>query len=223
MLILIVEDEPKIASFLSQGFREEGHTVEVATDLALARAACGPADFNMLIVDRMLPDGDGMALVEELRAKGDGTPAICLTARGELEDKVEALRGGADDYLVKPFLFEELLARIEAVQRRSGRVEPRLEIGDLVIDVVRHRAWRAARELELTPTEYSLLHALASNAGKPMTRAELLKEVWGVSGDPGTNVVDVYISYLRGKVDEGHPRRLIQTIRGVGYSLDAAR
>ncbi len=221
MLILIVEDEPKIASFLSQGFQEEGHTVEVATALALARAACGPADFDMLIVDRMLSDGDGMELVEELRAKGDGTPAICLTARGEIEDKVEALRGGADDYLVKPFSFEELLARIEAINRRTGRVEPRLEIGDLVIDVVGHRAWRDSRELDLTPTEYSLLYALASNAGKAMSRAELLKEVWGVSSDPGTNVVDVYISYLRGKVDEGQESRLIHTIRGVGYSLDA--
>lgn len=223
MLILLVEDEPKIARLLSQGLREEGHSVEIAPDLALACAASAPASFDMLVVDRMLPDGDGMDLVRELRARGDGTPAICLTARGELEDKVQALRDGADDYLVKPFSFDELLARMEAVQRRAGRIEPRLEIGDLVIDVVGHRAWRAADELDLTPTEYSLLHTLASNAGKAMSRAELLEEVWGVSVDPGTNVVDVYISYLRGKVDEGQERRLIHTIRGVGYSLDAAR
>lgn len=223
MRVLVLEDEPKIASFLSQGLREEGHWIDIAGDLSAARAAVGSTDFDLLIVDRMLPDGDGMALVRELRAGGDVTPAICLTARGQLEDKVDALHGGADDYLVKPFSFDELLARIAAVRRRSGRIEARLEVADLVFDIAAHRAWRGERELGLTRTEYSLLRVLAENAGRVMSRTQLLNQIWGMSHDPGTNVVDVYISYLRAKVDRGEEHRLIHTVRGVGYSLDADR
>jgi len=223
MRTLVIEDEPKIASFLSKGLREEGYAVEVACDLATARRALEEADFELLIVDRMLPDGDGMSLVRSLREAGSDVAAICLTARAGTDDKVEALHSGADDYLVKPFAFDELLARIVAVCRRTGRVSERVEVGDLVLDVAAHRAWRGGRELDLTKTEFSLLRTLATSLGRVLSRSQLLSRVWGLSYDPGTNIVDVYVSYVRAKLDRDGDRPLIHTVRGVGYVLDPDR
>ena len=190
----------------------------MARDLAQAKAAV-VEDYDLLIVDRMLPDGDGLSVVRELRRLGRLTPAICLTARDRVEERVEGLYGGADDYLVKPFEFDELLARIAAVTRRSAAAD-RLEVGDLVIDVAARRVERAGRELQLTAQEFDLLRYLAQNTGRVLSRTRILDAVWGVTHDPRTNLVDVYISYLRSKIDKGFDRPLLHTVRGVGYALE---
>lgn len=219
MRILVVEDERKIAGFLARGLGEDGHRVDVAVDLAAARSAVDSADYDLLLVDRMLPDGDGLSLVRELRRRKVETPAICLTARDRVEERVEGLSGGADDYLVKPFAFEELLARIAAVMRRrpgSGVIE----VADLKIDPSARRVYRGERELRLTAREFDLLRYLAENAGRVLGRTRLLEAVWDTTHDPGTNTVDVYVSYLRAKVDKGDARPLIHTVRGVGYVLE---
>lgn len=219
MRILVVEDERKIAGFLARGLGEDGHRVDVAVDLAAARTAVDSADYDLLLVDRMLPDGDGLSLVRELRRRKVETPAICLTARERVEERVEGLSGGADDYLVKPFAFEELLARIAAVMRRrpgSGVIE----VADLKIDPAARRVYRGERELRLTAREFDLLRYLAENAGRVLGRTRLLEAVWDTTHDPGTNTVDVYVSYLRAKVDKGDARPLIHTVRGVGYVLE---
>ncbi|TNF29632.1 MAG: response regulator transcription factor [Deltaproteobacteria bacterium] len=219
MRVLIIEDEPKIAGFLHRGLTEEGHQVDVVGDLDGARLAVRAERYDLLLVDRMLPDGDGLSVVRELRRARDRTPAICLTARDRVEERVEGLYGGADDYLVKPFELDELLARMAAVTRRAPAAE-QLEVGDLVIDVAAHRVRRADQELQLTAQEFSLLRYLAENAGRVLSRTRILDAVWGVTHDPRTNVVDVYISYLRAKVDKGFERPLIHTVRGAGYVLE---
>ncbi len=218
MRILVIEDEPKIAGFLGRGLREEGHVVEVVGEVRAAEQILAEQSFDLLLVDRMLPDGDGLGVVRELRRRGDRTPAICLTARDRVDERVEGLYGGADDYLVKPFDFDELLARMAAVLRRSG-MGGRLSVGDLVVDVEAHRAWRGEDELKLTAQEFMLLRYLAENAGHVLSRTRILDRVWDMRHDPGTNIVDVYISYLRQKVDQGRARPLIHTVRGIGYLL----
>jgi DNA-binding response OmpR family regulator len=220
MRILLLEDEPKIAGFVSRGLREEGHLVETVGDLAAARRALGDNTFDLLLLDRMLPDGDGLSLVRELRRQGVRVPAICITARDRIDERVEGLYGGADDYLVKPFAFDELLARIAAVSRRAGQGGARLEVADLVVDVERHHVTRAGRDIALTAQEFALLRYLAENAGRVLTRTRLLEHVWNVHHDPGTNVVDVYVGYLRRKIDKGFGRPLLHTLRGVGYVLE---
>ncbi|MCB9680713.1 MAG: response regulator transcription factor [Alphaproteobacteria bacterium] len=219
MRILVIEDEPKIAGFLQRGLSDEGHRVDVVGDLAQARVAVGVADHDLILVDRMLPDGDGLALVRELRRQGLTTPAICLTARDRVEERVEGLYGGADDYVVKPFAFDELLARIAAVTRRGPSAD-RVQVGDLVIDVPAHRVFRGDEELRLTVREFDLLRYLAERAGQVVSRTRLLEAVWDTTHDPQTNVVEVYVSYLRAKLDKGHDRPLLHTVRGVGYVLD---
>ncbi|MDP2310643.1 MAG: response regulator transcription factor [Pseudomonadota bacterium] len=219
MKILVVEDERKIAGFLSRGLGEEGHRVDVAVDLAAARSAVDAADYDLLLVDRMLPDGDGLSLVRELRRRKIDIPAICLTARDRVEERVEGLSGGADDYLVKPFAFEELLARISAVTRRRPGTDV-IEVADLEIDPGARRVHRAEREIRLTAREFDLLRYLAENTGRVLSRTRLLEAVWDTTHDPGTNTVDVYVSYLRAKVDKGASRPLIHTVRGVGYVLE---
>lgn len=219
MRILILEDDPRISSFLSKGLKEEGHVVEVTTEIASAKKRISEHPPELLLVDRMLPDGDGLSLVRELRRGGNRTPAICLTARDRVADRVEGLNGGADDYLIKPFSFEELLARMAAVMRRGGEPEGLLQVGDLVIDPERHRATRQGKDLQLTSQEFALLRYLAQHQGKVLSRTRLLENVWDMHHDPGTNVVDVYVSYLRAKVDKGFDPPLIHTIRGVGYTL----
>jgi DNA-binding response OmpR family regulator len=221
MRILILEDDPRISSFLCKGLKEEGHVVDVATEIAAAKKQISEHPPELLLVDRMLPDGDGLSLVRELRRCGSRTPAICLTARDRVADRVEGLNGGADDYLIKPFSFEELLARMAAVMRRGGSPEGVLQVGDLVIDPERHRATRQGKDLQLTSQEFALLRYLAEHQGKVLSRTRLLENVWDMHHDPGTNVVDVYVSYLRAKVDKGFETTLIHTVRGVGYMLEA--
>jgi DNA-binding response OmpR family regulator len=220
MQILLIEDDRRIADFLVRGLTEEGHRVEHVTDLKGAQARLDLMEIDLLIVDRMLPDGDGLALVRALRARGDARPALVLTAMDRVEDRVEGLYGGADDYLNKPFAFEELLARITALSRRSGAVAAgRLTVGDLVVDTTALRVWRAGVEVSLTAQELRLLRVLAENAGRVVSRSKLLDQVWDLKRDPGTNLVDVYISYLRAKIDKGHERPLLHTVRGVGFLL----
>lgn len=220
MQILLIEDDRRIADFLVRGLTEEGHRVEHVTDLRGAQARLDHMEIDLLIVDRMLPDGDGLALVRGLRARGDTRPALVLTAMDRVEDRVEGLYGGADDYLNKPFAFEELLARVTALSRRSGGATAgRVTVGDLVVDTTALRVWRAGVEVSLTAQELRLLRVLAENAGRVVSRAKLLDQVWDLKRDPGTNLVDVYISYLRAKIDKGHERPLLHTVRGVGFLL----
>lgn len=219
MRVLVVEDERKIAGFLQRGLEDEGHRVEVVSDLAGARRSLDGAAFDLLLLDRMLPDGDGLELVRALRRKKDPVLIICLTARDRVEERVAGLQGGADDYLVKPFAFDELLARIEAVSRRARGAEA-LEVGDLCIDVPSRRVTRGDTEIRLTAREFDLLRYLAEHRGRVISRTRLLEAVWETSHDPGTNTVDVYVSYLRAKVDKGFERTLLHTVRGVGYVLE---
>lgn len=219
MRILVVEDERKIAGFLKRGLEDEGHRVDLATDLEGARRVLDQP-YDLLLTDRMLPDGDGLSLVREVRHRRTPMPAICLTARDRVEERVEGLHGGADDYLVKPFSFEELLARIAAVMRRAPQAHD-LTIGDLRIEVQGRRVYRGADEIRLTAREFDLLRYLAERSGRVLSRTRLLEAVWGTTHDPGTNTVDVYISYLRAKIDKGRDVPLLHTVRGVGYVLEA--
>ena len=222
MRVLIVEDEERLARLISRVLREEGYATEAETSgrSGLARALSG--DFDLLIVDWMLPDLSGVQLVKSLRVAEVETPAIMLTARDQIEDKVEGLDAGADDYLPKPFAFPELLARVRALTRRKGGGEntagAMLESGDVTLDPVRHVVRHAGEAVELTAKEFALLATLLQRPGQVFTRSVLLDTVWGGSPDVYTNVVDLYISYLRKKLDrDGEPSH-IRTVRGVGYT-----
>jgi len=225
MKVLIVEDEERLARLISRVLGEEGYAAEAETSgrTGLARALSG--DFDLLIVDWMLPDLSGVQLVKRLRVAEVGTPALMLTARDQIEDKVEGLDAGADDYLAKPFAFPELLARVRALTRRKGGGEGNtagtmLESGDVTLDPVRHVVRHAGEAVELTAKEFALLATLLQRPGQVFTRSVLLDTVWG--GSPGvyTNVVDLYVSYLRKKLDrDGEPSH-IRTVRGVGYTWD---
>lgn len=220
MRILLVEDERRISGFLVRGLREEGHVVDLVEDLAQAKTALGEHAFELLLVDRMLPDGDGLQLVRDLRKQGNYVPAICITARDRVEERVEGLYGGADDYLIKPFAFDELLARMAAVTRRGAATQQRLAVGDLSIDLDAHKVFRGDQEIGLTPQEFRLLRYLAEHRGRVLSRSRLLEGVWDIHHDPGTNVVDVYVGYLRQKIDKGFERPLLHTVRGFGYVLE---
>jgi len=226
MNILVVEDDPRVADFLVRGLRAEGYAVQLARSgtegLALARDTA-PA---LLLLDVMLPGLNGLELCQTLRAEGHHVPMMMLTALGDTEDKVKGLRLGADDYLTKPFAFDELLARIEALLRR-GREQRRpattLQVGDLVLDRERMQASRAGQPIVLTAKELAFLELLMSAPGRVHSRERILSNVWGTNEDPLTNIVDVYVRRLRTKIDEGHPLALLQTVRGLGYRLDDAR
>jgi len=222
--ILLLEDQPSMASFLSQGLSEEGHVVEHARDIGAARALLAETGFDLLLIDRNLPDGDGLDLIRSVRQQGSPVPAICLTARGALDERVQGLTHGADDYLVKPFAFDELLARILAVSRRAGSDESaKLVVGELVLDLAGLRVFRAGTVIDLTAQEFRLLRYFAEHAGRVLSRTQLLDRVWGMRHDPGTNVVEVYVSYLRKKLDRDFDYQLLHTVRGMGYVLEDRR
>jgi len=224
MKILVLEDDTHISALLARGLAEEGHSVHVAATVGEARGLLGTHDVDALIVDRALPDGDGLDLIRSLREGGDGRPALLLTARDQLGERVEGLYGGADDYITKPFVFDELLARLAAVTRRASSVlTGRITVGDLVVDTQALRAWRGDDELQVTAQEFRLLRHLAENRGRVQTRTRLLEAVWDLHEDPGSNVVDVYVSYLRAKVDKGRDHPLLHTVRGLGYVLEDRR
>jgi heavy metal response regulator len=220
MHALIVEDEERIAAFLERGLREEGFAVDVvhngddALDWALA------AEYDVIVLDVLLPGRNGFSVCREMRSRGVTAPVLMLTARDAVDDRVEGLDSGADDYLVKPFAFKELLARLRALLRRQGDSRStELRVGDLMLDTVTHRARRGARRIELSPKEYSLLEYLMHNPGRALSRTQIGEHVWGLDFYSESNVVDVYIRYLRRKIDQNEERRLIQTVRGVGYLI----
>jgi len=223
MRILIIEDDREAASYLVKAFREAGHVADHAADGedGLAMASDGP--YDVLIVDRMLPKKDGLTVIAELRAAGRDTPALILSALGQVDDRVKGLRAGGDDYLPKPYSFSELLARVEVLSRRraAGAPETVYRVGDLELDRLSHRVTRAGEELLLQPREFRLLEYLMKNAGQVVTRTMLLEHVWDYHFDPQTNVIDVHVSRLRSKVDKGFERPLIHTVRGAGYTVRA--
>jgi heavy metal response regulator len=220
MRILVVEDETKVASFIQRGLEAEHYTVDVASDgdTGLARALEGHHD--LLILDLMLPGRDGAAVLRELRARRHTLPILLLTARATVVDKVRGLDLGADDYLTKPFEFAELLARVRALLRRGAAAPaPRLALADLTLDPATHEVARGGRRIELTAREFALLEFFLRNPGRVLSRALIAQHVWGVSFDTFTNVIDVYVNYLRRKIDADFEPKLLQTVRGVGYVL----
>jgi heavy metal response regulator len=220
MRILVVEDERRIAAFIKQGLEEERYAVDVVYDGEEALDWADAADYDLIVLDVLLPKKDGIEVCRELRAQGDKVPILMLTARDAIEDRVRGLDSGADDYLVKPFAFQELLARIRALLRRSGETKtPRLQVGDLVLDTVLHQATRGGQVIELTAREYALLEFLMRHPGQVLSRTQILEHVWDYDFFSTSNVVDVYISYLRRKVDKGFEVKLIQTVRGAGYKI----
>jgi DNA-binding response OmpR family regulator len=223
MRILVVEDERKVASFIRQGLEEEGHAVELAGDgaEALDLVLGGPA-YDLIVLDLMLPKRDGFGVLRALRERGVATPVLVLTARDSVGDKVTGFDLGADDYLTKPFAFEELLARVRALLRRGGDHRPApLRLADLALDPATRTVTRGARRVELTAREYALLEYFLRNAGRVLTRPMIAEHVWGLDFDSESNVIDVYVGYLRRKIDgEGEPR-LLHTLRGAGYVLKA--
>ena len=222
MRVLVVEDDREVAGYVAKVLAEAGHLAEIAGDGTEGLVMATSEAFDVLVVDRMLPRLDGLALVQALRASDCRVPVLILSALGEVTDRVKGLRAGGDDYLAKPFAAAELLARIEALARRAaGRAasETALRVGDLEIDLLTRSASRAGRRIELQPREFRLLEFLARNAGTVMTRAMLLEGVWDYNFDPQTNVIDVHISRLRRKIDKGADRPLIHTVRGAGYVI----
>ena len=222
--ILIIEDDGETAAYTAKGLREDGHRVEIAADGPEGLETARGGGFDVLVVDRMLPELDGLSLVRTLRAGGNRTPVLFLTALGSVGDRVKGLNSGGDDYLVKPFAFAELRARIEALARRrspAAAAETDFTIGDLEIRRLERRVYRAGKPVALKPREFRLLEVLAEHAGRVVTRTMLLEQVWDFSFDPGTNVIDAQISRLRAKIDRGFDPPLLHTVRGVGYRLAA--
>jgi len=221
MKVLVVEDEKKTAAYLHKGLTENGFVVDMADRGENAIHLAQVRGYDLLILDVMLPGRDGWSVLRELRSGGDQTPALFLTARDAVEDRVKGLELGADDYLVKPFAFSELLARVRSILRRSAARQPEsMRVGDLEIDLIRHRASRSGRRLDLTPKQFSLLSLLARRAGEVLSRTLIAEQVWDMNFDSDTNVVDVHVRRLRSKVDDPCDRKLIHTIRGVGYVLE---
>jgi two-component system copper resistance phosphate regulon response regulator CusR len=220
MKILVVEDEKKSATALEKGLRESGYDVDVADkgDTGLQMAI--DQEYDLVVLDIMLPGRDGWSVMSDMRKAGKKTPVLFLTARDGVEDRVKGLELGADDYLVKPFAFSELQARVKTILRRTPQRQPEMiKIGDLELDLFKQRAARAGKKLDLTPKEFSLLSLLARRVGEPQSRETIAEEVWDMSFDSDTNVVDVHVRRLRSKLDDPYEKKLIQTVRGVGYVI----
>jgi two-component system OmpR family response regulator len=224
MRVLVVEDEVRLALLLKRGLEEEGYAVDSSGDGAEALWHATETDYDAIVLDIMLPSMDGLEVTWRLRAEGRWTPVLLLTARDAIDDRVVGLDAGADDYLVKPFSFAELAARVRALVRR-GRVERPtvLEVGDLRLDPARRRAWRAEVELDLSPKEFALLELFLSHPGEVLTRTRILEHVWDFAYDPASNVVDQYVGYLRRKIDRPFGRDDLETVRGAGYRLSEAK
>ncbi len=222
MKILLVEDDRTVGQYVHRGLGEQGFQVDLVTDGAEALDAAAHATYELVILDLRLPGMTGLEVLRTLRDRGNTVPILVLTAQDALDFKVQALRSGADDYVTKPFAFEELLARVEALARRPKQIAPRaLRVGDLELDLGTRDVTRAGRRLELTPKEYAVLEYLMRHAGRVMSRTLITEYAWDYHFDPGTNIVDVVINRLRKKVDQGQTTRLIHTVRGVGYVIKA--
>ena len=222
MRILIVEDDPHTAAFIAKGLTEDGHTVDQADNGRDGLFLATTETYNAIVLDRMLPAVDGLTVLRTLRGAGNETPVLVLTALGDVDHRVEGLRAGADDYLVKPFAYAELSARIDSLLRRRqapGTESTELRVGDLELNLLTREARRAGRNIELQPREFRLLEYLMRQAERVVTRTMLLEAVWDYHFDPQTNVIDVHISRLRQKIDRNHPKPLLHTVRGAGYRL----
>lgn len=226
MRVLLVEDDQRIVDFIQRGLKAEGYVVEVARSGLEAITLGTEGKFQVIILDLGLPDINGRQVCEHLRNTGVGTPILMLTARDTVLDKVTGLRSGADDYMTKPFAFEELLARIEVLMRRGGgEIKPEVKefrIADLALNMETHEVRRGETLIDLTPKEFALLECFMRMPGKVLSRTRILEQVWGYSADPLTNVVDVYIRQLRRKIDDEFDLKLLKTVRGYGYKLDAS-
>lgn len=223
MHILVVEDEKRLANLLRRVLSEERHTVDVAFDGVSGYDLAASDTYDLVVLDLMLPGMDGLEICRQLRASNIQTPVLMLTARGAVEDRVAGLKLGADDYLVKPFAMEELLARVGALLRRgrTPQASAQLQVSDLALDLTRHEAERGGRVIELTAKEFALLEFLMRHPGQVLTRTQIIDHVWRYDFDALSNVVDIYIHYLRDKIDRGFARQLIKTVRGVGYKIEA--
>jgi two-component system OmpR family response regulator len=221
MHVLLIEDDVDAAAYLSKGLIESGYSVDHAGNGDDGLHLALTTTYDVLVVDRMLPGRDGLSIISMLRAGGDSTPVLVLSALGEVDDRVAGLKAGGDDYMVKPFAFSELLARLEALVRRAHpQVElTRLQVADLSVDLKTHQVTRAGQRILLQPREYRLLEFFMRHLGQVLTRTMLLEQVWDYSFDPQTNVIDVHISRLRNKIDKGFDRPLLHTVRGAGYKL----
>src|SRR5690349_14756011 len=222
MRILVVEDEKRIADFLCRGLEGAGYAVDAAGAGAAAIDHIHSTDYDLVILDLMLPDMDGLQVLEKIRNRKTSPPVLILSARGAVDDRVKGLELGADDYLVKPFAFVELLARVRVLLRRGQPTPERLQVGELVLDCIRRKVSRDGENIELAPKEFSILEYLMRNRGRPLSRTMIVEHVWDMDYDGLTNIVDVYIRHLRSKIDEKWPDKMIQTVRGIGYMLDSA-
>ena len=225
MRILLIEDDSSVADFIVRGFREAGHNIDHADNGKDGLFLATTETYDVLVIDRMLPGVDGLSIIRTLRASDDSTPILILSALGQVDDRVKGLQTGGDDYLVKPFAFSELEARLEALSRRSqGKpsTETILTVGDLEMDLLAREVRRDGQTIALQPRDFQLLEYLMRHEGQVVTRTMLLEHVWDYHFDPQTNVIDVHISRLRAKIDKGFSQSLIHTVRGAGYKIDAA-
>ncbi len=222
MRLLVVEDEARIARFIRRGLEEEGHAVDVATDGDEAIVLATTNDYDVILLDILLPRRNGLAVCRDLRQRNVATPILMLTAKDSVQDKVAGLNSGADDYLTKPFSFDELVARVNALTRRQALARsPILSVADLTLDPISHDVQRGGDSVELTNKEYALLALLMRRPGQVLTRTQIAQQIWDMDVDSDSNVIDVYIRYLRKKVDAGRDQPLIHTVRGVGYTIRA--
>jgi two-component system copper resistance phosphate regulon response regulator CusR len=220
MRILVVEDEKRIADFLSRGLESAGYAVDHAPDGQTSLELVHHTEYDLVILDLGLPDVDGLQVLQKIRNRKSSPPVLILSARDAVEDRVKGLEVGADDYLVKPFAFVELLARVRALLRRGQPTPERLQVGDLVLDCIRRRVTRENEPIELAPKEFSILEYLMRNRGRPLSRTMIVEHVWDMDYDGLTNIVDVYIRHLRSKIDDRFQTKMIHTVRGIGYMLD---
>ena len=225
MRILLIEDDAEAAAYMAKGLREAGHAVDHAASGPDGLFMATSERYDVMIVDRMLPGLDGLAVIQAIRAAGNATPVLILSALGKVDDRVRGLKAGGDDYLVKPYAFAELMARIEALSRRVSTAQPdtRLKVEDLEMDLLARSVTRGGHEIDLQPREFRLLEDLMRHAGQVVTRTMLLENVWEYHFDPQTNLIDVHISRLRQKIDKDFEVALIHTVRGAGYTLRATR
>jgi two-component system, OmpR family, response regulator len=220
MKVLVIEDDPTVGQFVKRGLEEQRWTVDLVADGEEGEALARSQPYDLVVLDLRLPGRGGEQVLRNLRARGFEKPVLVLTAQDAVDAKVEILRAGADDYVTKPFAFEELLARVEALARRPrAMVSPRISVADLVLDLDAREVTRAGKRVELTPKEFLVLEYLARHAGRVLSRTLITEYAWGYHFDPGTNIVDVVINHLRKKIDASHDRKLINTVRGVGYVL----
>src|SRR5277367_6511696 len=220
MRILVVEDEKRIADFLGRGLQGAGYAVDVAQDGATALQFTHDTDYDLVILDLMLPDMDGLKVLERVRSRRAGPPVLILSARGAVDDRVKGLETGADDYLTKPFAFVEFLARVRALLRRGQPTPEKLQVADLALDAIRRKVVRNGETIDLAPKEFGILEYMMRNPGRPLSRTMIVEHVWDMDYDGLTNIVDVYIRHLRSKIDDRFPQKLIQTVRGIGYMIE---